>query len=114
MRYHVDNQGHMLMPWGTDGTEVDASAVRAVVADLPKHAKTVTPVQAAEHLCCSLQTVYNMIDSGELLCIRVGARGCGHRGHRRIVVCIEREFDPARATLLSLEEAKKRRSNIGG
>lgn len=112
MQYRVDSDGHLLMPWGSGGDEVEVSAVQAVVADLPKNAQTVTPVKAAGHLCCSLSTIYNMMDSGELLTIRVGV-GDG-RGHRRIVVKAEREFDPSRSTLLSLEEAKKIRSNIGG
>ena len=113
-QYKTDSAGHLLMPWGSDGSQVEQSAVAAVVADLPKNAKTVTPKRAADHLCCSLSTVYNMMDQGELLTIRVGARGEGVRGHRRVVVLIEREFDPGRTTLLSLEEAKKLRSNIGG
>jgi len=102
------------MPWGTNGDEVEVSAVQAVIADLPRHAKTVTPRRAADHLCCSLQTVYNMMETGELLTIRIGARGHGQRGHRRIAVIINRPFDPIRTNLLSLEEAKKLRSNIGG
>lgn len=112
--YRTDGEGHLLMPWGNDGSEVEASAVAAVVADLPKNAKTVPPVRAVDLLCCSLSSIYNMMDSGELLTIRVGARGDGKRNHRRIVVRIDRPFDPERKTLLSLEEAKKIRSNIGG
>jgi hypothetical protein len=114
MPYRVDSDGHMLMPWGYDGDEVEQSAVDAIVADLPKNAKTVTPVRAGDLLCCSLSSIYNMMDTGELLTMRVGARGDGKRQHRRIVVKIERSFDPTRKTLLSLEEAKKLRSNIGG
>lgn len=112
MQYRTDNDGHMLMPWGSDGYEVEVSAVEAITADMPKNAKTVTPVKAAGYLHCSLSSVYNMMDTGELLTIRVGV-GDG-RGHRRIVVKIDREFDPVRRSHLSLEEAKKMRSNIGG
>lgn len=112
MQYRTDSDGHLLMPWGHDGDEVEVAAVEAVIAGLPDKAKTITPVRAAEHLCCSLSSVYNMMDTGELLTIRVGI-GDG-RGHRRIVVRIDRTFDPGRRSHLSLEEAKKMRSNIGG
>lgn len=114
MQYRVDSDGHMLMPWGSGGDEVEASAVQAIMADLPKHAKTVTPKKAADYLCCSIRSVQYMIEKGELLAIRVGSRGNGKLTHRRIVVKVDREFDPSRKSLLSLEEAKKRRSNIGG
>jgi len=112
-QYRTDSDGHMLLPWGNDGY-VEASAVKAVIEDLPKNAKTVTPKKAADYLCCSIRSVQYMIEKGELLAIRVGSRGNGHFTHRRIVVKVDREFDPTRTDLLSLEEAKKIRSNIGG
>ncbi len=113
-QYRQDSDGHLLMPWGAGGDEVEASAVQAVIADLPKNAKSVTPKKAADYLCCSIRTVHYMIEKGELLAIRVGGRGEGHFIHRRVVVTVDREFDPRRTSLLSLEEAKKIRSNIGG
>lgn len=114
MQYRYDDNGQALMPWGHDGYEVEVAAVEAITADLPKHAKAVTPRVAAQHLECCEKTVHNMIDSGILLAKYVGSSLKPKRRHRRVVVRIDRDFDPNRKTLLSLEEAKKIFSNIGG
>jgi len=99
------------MPWGHDGYEVEVSAVEAVVADIPKNARTVTPVKASKILNCGLSTIYNMMANNELLTMRVGVGGT--RGHQRIVVKVDRVFDPNREHHNSLEEAKLKRSNVG-
>ena len=52
--------------------------------------------------------------SGTLLARQVGAAKDSARAHWRIVVRIDRPFDPDRRKFLTLEEAAKIFTNIGG
>lgn len=106
-----DLEGQLLMPWGAaDEREAEA----AVSHEVPQHAATCNVPQAAQALHCSERTVRNMIDEGTLLARYVGAVADPQRRHWRIVVRDEREFDQARRKMLTLDEAVKVFTNIGG
>jgi hypothetical protein len=113
MASELDNARQILMPWGSDAA-VDRAAVEAAVAGVPSHAATATPARAAVALGCCERTVRNMIEQGTLLARRVGASADPARCHWRVIVRIDRPFDPDRKSLLSLEEAAKVFTNIGG
>lgn len=102
-----------LMPWGADG-EVDRAAVDAASEGVPSHARQVTPARAAQTLGCCERTVRNMIEEGTLLARRVGADADSRRHHWRVIVRAERPFDPRRRQMLTLDEAAKIFTNIGG
>ena len=106
-------QDQMLMPWG-ENEEVDRAAVDALTADVPE-SKTVTPGQAAVILDCCRSTVDNMIQEGVLLARVIGKNPTeAKKKNWRVVVKIDRPFDPKRDKLLSIEEAKKLFSNVAG
>ena len=103
----------ILMPWG-EKESVDRASVDALVADVPK-AKTVTPGQAAIILDCCRSTVDNMIQEGVLLARVIGKNPTeAKKRNWRVIVKIDRPFDPGRDKLLSIEEAKKLFSNVAG
>ena len=103
----------ILMPWG-ENEKVDREAVDALTADVPE-AKTVTPGQAAVILDCCRSTVDNMIQEGVLLARVIGRNPSdAKKKNWRVVVKIDRPFDPGRDKLLSIEEAKKLFSNVAG
>jgi hypothetical protein len=107
------HHNQMLMPWGEKET-VDRAAVDALTADVPE-AKTMTPGQAAVILDCCRSTVDNMIQEGVLLARVIGRNPTeAKKKNWRVIVKIDRPFDPERKTLLSLEEAKKLFSNVAG
>jgi hypothetical protein len=106
-----DLAGQLLMPWGA---EEEQAANAAVSREVPKHAATCNVLQAAAALHCCERTVRNMIDEGTLLARYVGAVADPQRKHWRIVVRDEREADPARRKMLTLDEAVKVFTNIGG
>jgi len=54
-----------------------------------------------------------MIDEGTLLAHTISGEH-SQRRHRRVVVRVDRPFDPNRKTFLTLEEAARVRSNIDG
>jgi len=99
-------------PWGD--TAVPKDAVDAVTVGVPEHAETVTPERAAQIMKCSARTVRNRIEEGVLLVRYVGASPDSERRHARIVVRLDRPFDPNRKSLMTLEEATIIFSNIGG
>lgn len=102
-----------LMPWGSKDL-VDRAAVDALVADIPESA-TATPGRAADVLKCCRSTVDNMITEGVLLAKLVGANPlAAKKKNWRVIVRIDRPFDPNRKKLLSLEEASKLLSNVAG
>jgi len=103
----------IFMPWGAPEAAPD-SDVAAALASVPKAAAHCTTVRAAEALGCCLQTIYNMIDDGTLLARNINADAVSKRKHYRILVRLDRPFDPARKKLLTLEEAARVRSNIDG
>jgi hypothetical protein len=109
----LDDARQTLMPWGAEAA-VDRSAVEAALAGVPAGAATATPARAAAALGCCERTVRNMVESGTLLARRVGAAAESDRTHWRVIVRADRPFDPARKSLLSLEEACKVFTNIGG
>ncbi len=102
-----------LMPWG-DTAQVERSAVEAAAADVPASARQVTPARAALALGCCERTVRNMIEEGTLLARRVGADADPKRRHWRVIVRADRPFDPDRKHFLTLDEASKIFTNIGG
>ncbi len=102
-----------LMPWG-ERDQVDRSAVEAAAEGVPAAARQVTPARAAETLGCCERTIRNMIEEGTLLARRVGAEADPRRRHWRVVVRAERPFDPERKHFLTLDEAAKIFTNIGG
>jgi plasmid maintenance system antidote protein VapI len=102
------------MPWGCSGCEVDASAVAAVSAGVPANAERCSTTRAAQALHVSERTVRNMIEAGTLLATRANRRVDSQRNDWRVVVRAAREFDPARKTLMTLDEAVKMLTNIGG
>ena len=102
-----------MMPWGAEAS-VPADAVAAVTAGVPERASVVTPERAAEVLGCSERTVRNRIEEGVLLARYVGALPDPERRHARVVVRLDRPFDPGRRELMTLEEAAKIFSNVGG
>jgi hypothetical protein len=103
----------ILMPWG-ENEKVDRAAVDALTADVPE-AKTMTPGQAAVILDCCRSTVDNMIQEGVLLARVIGKNPTeAKKKNWRVIVKIDRPFDPERKTLLSLEEAKMLFSNVAG
>ena len=106
-----DIPGQMVMPWGAAD---EAAAEASVSREVPKQAATCNVPQAAAALHCSERTVRNMIDEGTLLARYVGKSADPLRKHWRIVVRDEREADPARRKMLTLEEAVKVFTNIGG
>jgi hypothetical protein len=108
-----DLPGQLLMPWG-DHAAVDAAAVAAVEADVPQHAERCSTLRAAEALHVSERTVRNMIEAGTLLASRANSRVDSLRNDWRVVVRAGRPFDPARKTMMTLEEAVKIFTNIGG
>ena len=103
--------GQTLMPWGA---AEERAANEAVSREVPKHAATCNVPQAATALHCSERTVRNMIDEGTLLARFVGRVADPERKHWRIVVRDDREADPARRKMLTLDEAVKVFTNIGG
>lgn len=111
--HELDAAQQILMPWGAVD-QVDRAAVEAAVAGVPARAATVPPARAAQALACCERTVRNMIEEGTLLARRVGASADPERRHWRVVVRADRPFDPARKSLLTLEEAAKIFTNIGG
>jgi hypothetical protein len=108
----ADLPGQLLMPWGAE--RVEAAAVAAVSDGVPEAAERVTTARAAAALHVHERTVRNMIDEGTLLASYANARADPQRRHWRVVVRTDRPFDPARRKLLTLEEAVKVFSNIGG
>ena len=102
-----------MFPWGEDAA-VPRDAVDAVMEGVPERAETVTPALAARALRCCRRTVYARIESRVLLARYVGSSPDARRRHARVVVRVDRPFDPARRSLMSLEEAVKIFSNIGG
>jgi len=102
-----------LFPWG-EAAAVPRDAVDAVTAGVPERAESVTPERAAEIMGCSVRTIRNRIEMGILLAKYVGASPDAERRHARIVVRVDRPFDPGRKSLMTLEEAAKVFSNIGG
>jgi len=102
-----------LLPW--DGAAaVPRDAVEAVTASVPERAETVSPLAAAAALICSRANIYAMIERGTLLARRVGKDADPARRRWRVVCRLERPFDPNRRSLMTLEEAAKVFSNIGG
>jgi len=102
-----------LFPWGKD-THVPKDAVDAVTVGVPEHVETVTPERAAQIMKCSARTVRNRIEEGVLLVRYVGVSPDSERRHARIVVRLDRPFDPDRKSLMTLQEAAMIFSNIGG
>lgn len=113
MAHELDTARQILMPWGAEAA-VDRSAVEAALVGVPAGASTATPARAAAALGCCERTVRNMVEAGTLLARRVGASADGGRAHWRVIVRADRPFDPARRSLLTLEEAAKIFTNIGG
>lgn len=107
-----DLPGQILMPWGADAA--DAGAVAAVEAGVPAAAERCTTARAAQALHVSERTVRNMIEEGTLLASFASRSADPQRRHWRVVVRTDRPFDPARRTLMTLEEAAKVFTNIGG
>ena len=108
-----DLPGQILMPWG-DHALADAAAVTAVEAGVPENAERCTPARAAKALYCTERTVRNMIEEGTLLAGYANARSDPQRRHWRVVVRTGRPFDPNRRTMMTLDEAVKVFTNIGG
>lgn len=108
-----DIPGQLLMPWG-EHAQADAAAVQAVACDVPGMAERCSTARAAEALHVSERTVRNMIEEGTLLASFANCRADPRRKHWRVVVRTERPFDPQRRTMLTLEEAVKVFTNIGG
>ena len=107
--------GQMLMPWGAPPEAPQGADVAAATDAVPKAAGHCGVPRAAEALRCSHSTVYNMIEEGTLLAHRVNASPDAPKRKRyRIVVRLERTYDPARRKFLTLEEAARVRSNING
>ncbi len=105
-----DLPGQTLMPWGADA----ADACAAVEAGVPAAAERCTTARAARALHVSERTVRNMIDDGTLLASFASSSASPRRRHWRVVVRADRPFDPARRTLMTLQEAVKVFTNIGG
>ena len=101
------------MPWG-DGGQVDAAAVAAVSSEVPSAAERCSTVRAAEALHVCERTVRNMIEAGTLLATRANSKVDSLRNDWRVVVRADRPFDPTRKTMLTLEEAVRVFTNIGG
>ena len=55
-----------------------------------------------------------MIEEGTLLASYANARADPQRRHWRVVVRTNRAFDPERRTMMTLDEAVKVFTNIGG
>ena len=108
-----DLPGQLLMPWGAHA-QADADAVRAVACDIPELAELCTTTRAAKALHVSERTVRNMIEEGTILARFANRSAEPQRKHWRIVVRTGRDFDPCRKTMLTLEEAVKVFTNIGG
>ena len=106
-----DLSGQLLMPWGA---KEEREAEAAVSRDVPQHAATCNVPQAAAALKCSERTVRNMIDEGTLLARFVGRVADPERKHWRVVVRDDREAGPTRRKMLTLDEAVKVFTNIGG
>ena len=109
----MDMKGQMLMPWAPP-TPTPQADVEAVVAMAPKAATHCTVKRAAEALGCTPMTIRNMVESGTLLAHNVNASTEARREHLRIIVRLDRPFDPTRKKFLTLEEAVRRRSNVDG
>lgn len=109
----ADLPGQLLMPWGAHA-QADAAAVQAVAADIPETAERCSTARAAAALHVSERTVRNMIEEGTLLASFANCRADPLRRHWRVVVRTARPFDPQRRTMLTLEEAVKVFTNIGG
>ena len=101
------------MPWG-EPEAAPVTDVQAVLANVPKAANHCTPARAADVFGCTTRSVYNMIESGLLLAEMANTSPTIKRKHYRIIVRLERPYDPGRKTFLTLEEAARARSNIDG
>jgi len=102
----------IFMPWGAPETTPETD-IGAALAGVPKAAAHCTSVRAATALGCCIRTINNMIDEGTLLAHTISGEHSLRR-HRRVVVRVDRPFDPTRKKLLTLEEAARVRSNVDG
>ena len=107
----MDLTGQLLMPWGTP-PPAPCADVEAAIAGVPKAATHCTATRAAQVLGCHKKTIHNMIDEGRLLTHLVNVNPDAQRAHKRIVVRLDRPFDPKRKHFLTLEEAARVRSNV--
>ena len=110
----MDKSVQTYFPWGDGGAAVPADAVAAVLEGVPEHAEAVTPQAAAKVLGCSRATIYKRIQAGVLLVRNTNALPDAEREHYRVIVRIDRPFDPNRKGLMSLDEAAKIFSNVDG
>ena len=109
----MDLNGQLLMPWAAP-MPTPREYVEAATAGVPKEAAHCTPVRAAEVFGCHTRTIYNMVAEGTLMSRNINASHDAKRGHIRIVVRLDRPFDPQRKKFLTLEEAARVRSNVEG